>query len=443
VTFRGRLTASAAVAVAIAIALASLAAWFVVRAQLRDEVDGELRQRAAVLTEVGIQVRNGEIPPAPMPGLGQRVFLIQLVSRGGDVIRAGGGPDVRFEVPLAAGPSLEDQTVAGVHYRVYSQPFGLFTLTLAAPLTDVDRSLRRLLLILLMVTAGGVALGVVLGRGVATAAAAPVARLTDAAERVRSTGDLSHRIGVTSEDELGRLASSFNTMLGALETSVGSQRQLVADASHELRTPITSIRTNLEVLASGAELDQEERGRLLRDVGAQLEELTGLVNDLVELARGSEPTTTVSDVRLDDIVADVARSFVRHAGETTIATDLDPVVVRGDAPRIARAVRNLLDNAAKWSPRGAGIEVAVAGNAVTVRDHGPGFAEADLPYVFDRFYRAAGARAKPGSGLGLAIVRQVAEALGGRVTAENASGGGGLVRLELPLADDGELPAPP
>jgi two-component system sensor histidine kinase MprB len=217
----------------------------------------------------------------------------------------------------------------------------------------------------------------------------------------------------------------------------------VADASHELRTPITSIRTNLEVLASGAELDEEERGRLLLDVGAQLEELTGLVNDLVELARGSEPTTTVSDVRLDDIVADVARSFARHVGETTIATDLDPVVVRGDAPRIARAVRNLLDNAAKWSPRGAGIEVAVAGNAVTVRDHGPGFAEADLPYVFDRFYRAAGARAKPGSGLGLAIVRQVAEALGGRVTAENAPGGGGLVRLELPLADDGELPAPP
>jgi two-component system sensor histidine kinase MprB len=444
VTFRGRLTASAAVAVAVAIALASLAGWFVVRGQLRGEVDEELRQRAAVLQEVGIQVRGGELPPVPLPGLGQRVFLLQLVSRAGEVIRAGGGPDVAFEVPRTREPALQDQTVAGIHYRVYSAPFGVaFTMTLAAPLTEVDASLRRLFVILLMVTAGGVALAVVLGRGVATAAAAPVVRLTDAAERVRSTGDLSHRIDVTSQDELGRLASSFNAMLGALETSVSVQRQLVADASHELRTPITSIRTNLEVLASGADLDDEERGGLLDDVGVQLEELTALVNDLVELARGGEPSLTVADVRLDDVVADVARSFERRGGPTTIATDLEPVVVRGDAARIARAVRNLVDNAAKWSPRGAEIEVAVAGNAVTVRDHGPGFDEADLPRVFDRFYRAAGARATPGSGLGLAIVRQVADASGGRVTAENAAGGGGLVRLELPLAEDGELPAPP
>jgi two-component system sensor histidine kinase MprB len=259
-----------------------------------------------------------------------------------------------------------------------------------------------------------------------------VARLSDAAERVTETGDLSLRIeGSDTQDEIGRLAERFNAMMGALESSVTAQRQLVADASHELRTPLTSVRANIDLLASGRLTDPAERKRLLADVRVQLEELTAIVNDVVELARGSEQPIEFEDVRLDEIVrADVDR-FERRPSHPTVEFDVEPSVVTGDAVRISRAVRNMLDNAATWSPPGGPIEVTVREATVSVRDYGPGFAEEDLPHVFDRFYRSTSARGMPGSGLGLAIVRQVAEAHGGRAVAENAPGGGAVVRLEV------------
>lgn len=446
-TFRRRLTLAATVAVAIAVALASLGAWLVVRGQLRGEIDDDLRSRAATLRRVPfIRVVDGAIDlPDFLPG--ERVGFTQIEAPGGRMFRAGGGPDA-IPVPQSTEPTFFDLNANGTHYRAYTEPIGPFTLTLALPLTEVDDSLRRLAFIFLFLTGGGVALAVVLGGGVTATAAAPVARLTDAAERVTETGDLSLRIEeeAASDDEIGRLATSFNGMLAALEASVNAQRQLVADASHELRTPLTSIRTNVDLLASGAELDPEERGRLLDDVRAQLEELTNIVRDLVELARDGERPLGLGDVRLDEVVASSVEASRRHAGDVEIATDLEPSVVTGDGSRIDRAVRNLLDNAVSWSPSGERVEVVVREGAVTVRDHGPGFPEEDLPYVFDRFYRSRVARSKPGSGLGLAIVRQVALAHGGRVSAENAPGGGAIVRLEIPVAGDetaSELPAPP
>jgi two-component system sensor histidine kinase MprB len=226
----------------------------------------------------------------------------------------------------------------------------------------------------------------------------------------------------------------------------------VADASHELRTPITSIRTNMELLASGAKLEPGERERMLADVRDQLEELTMIVNDLVELARDGERPEGLGDVRLDHVVRSAVDAFRRHARDVSIASELSPSVVVGSASRIDRAARNLLDNAVKWSPAGSEIEVRVEDATLTVRDHGPGFPEEDLPHVFDRFYRSSAARSTPGSGLGLAIVRQVATSHGGRVTAENAQDGGAIVRLELRPADvdaadvaaaGEDLPAPP
>jgi two-component system, OmpR family, sensor histidine kinase MprB len=249
---------------------------------------------------------------------------------------------------------------------------------------------------------------------------------------VSETGDLSLRIEEPgTQDEIGRLAERFNAMMGALETSVTAQRQLVADASHELRTPLTSVRANIDLLASGRLTDPAERERLIADVRVQLEELTAIVNDVVDLTRGAEQPTTVEDVRLDDVVrADVER-FERRASHPPVEVDAEPSIVTGDAARISRAVRNLLENAATWGPPDGAIEVTVRDATVSVRDHGPGFAEEDLPHVFDRFYRSTSARGMPGSGLGLAIVRQVAEAHGGRAVAENAPGGGALVRLEV------------
>ncbi|MBA3728460.1 MAG: HAMP domain-containing histidine kinase, partial [Actinobacteria bacterium] len=203
---------------------------------------------------------------------------------------------------------------------------------------------------------------------------------------------------------------------------------------HELRTPLTSLRTNIEVLARGVGLASDERERLLADVVSQLEELTLLVADVVELARGTEQNTEPEDLRLDEIVERAVQRARTHAPGVAFRTDLEPTLVRGVPSRLDRALGNLLDNAAKWSPPGGEVEVGVFAGQVVIRDHGPGIDAADLPFVFERFYRAPSARGMPGSGLGLAIVRQVAESHGGRVTVERAESGGTLFRLQLPEA---------
>ena len=265
-------------------------------------------------------------------------------------------------------------------------------------------------------------------------ALAPVRRLTETTEAVSSTLDLSQRIETTGTDEVGRLAASFNRMLEALEGSVGAQRQLVADASHELRTPLTSLRVNIETLMRGDLLPSEDRARLGEDIVEQLGEMTVLIDEVVEVARGDEQSIEWESVPLDVIVAEVVDRARRNVPSIDIELRTDTVVVRGDPARLERAVANLVDNACKWSPSGGRVDVTLdeAGELV-VRDHGPGFAETDLPHVFDRFYRSRDSRSLPGSGLGLAIVRQVAEAHGGAVVAANAPDGGAILRLCLPL----------
>ncbi|MEX0789925.1 MAG: HAMP domain-containing sensor histidine kinase, partial [Actinomycetota bacterium] len=233
-------------------------------------------------------------------------------------------------------------------------------------------------------------------------------------------------------DEIGRLATSFNSMLEALDDSQKSQRRLVADASHELRTPLTSLRTNIEVLARADELPEQEHQELLSDLKVQIQEFTVLVGDLVDLARGDEPEVGEEEIRLDHLVERAVQRIRTHWTQVQFTTELKPGLVRGAPSRLDRAVANLLDNAGKWSPAGSVVEVRSQGGEVVVRDHGPGIDPADLPHIFDRFYRASEARAMPGSGLGLSIVRRIVEAHGGTVKAEAAEGGGSLFRLVLP-----------
>ena len=301
------------------------------------------------------------------------------------------------------------------------------------PLDEVDRTLSRLRLILLAVAAAGVALAAALGVVVTRATLAPVRRLTGAAEDVSKTLDLSHRIELGGDDELGRLAASFNRMLETLERSVGAQRQLVADASHELRTPITSIRMNVELLARKDGLTDPERVRVLAAALSQLDEMTNLVAEILELARGDRQNLDEDDVRLDEIVEDAVQRVRASTSGIEFRTEVEPTVVRGVSSRLARAVGNLLDNAAKWSPPGGTVEVTLASGELVVRDHGPGVEPEDVPHVFDRFYRSRAARAKPGSGLGLAIVRQVADDHDGTAGVENAPDGGALFRLRFPV----------
>jgi two-component system sensor histidine kinase MprB len=343
---------------------------------------------------------------------------------------------------IAAGTSsnvyIRDASAGDQHVRILTQPATDRTGTLAGALqvarslSEVDSTLDRIRTILLVVAAGGIALAALLGLLVARAALAPVRQLTRTAEEVTETRDLSRRIEETGRDELARLASSFNTMLAALEASARSQRQLVSDASHELRTPLTSLRTNIEVLARDQEMPASERESLLRDVTEQLEEMTVLVAELVELARGDSDPEEPEDVRLDLVTEDAIERTKRNHPGVVVNADLEETLIHGVRATIERAVSNLLDNAAKWSPPEGEIEVTLHGGELTVRDHGPGIAADDLPFVFDRFYRAPSARSMTGSGLGLAIVRQVAAAHGGSVSAEPAEGGGTRLRLVLP-----------
>jgi two-component system, OmpR family, sensor histidine kinase MprB len=283
------------------------------------------------------------------------------------------------------------------------------------------------------VAVGGIALAALLGFAVTRTALTPVRKLTEATERVTETGDLRQGIEATGSDEISRLAASFNRMLEALDASLGAQRQLVADASHELRTPLTSLRTNVEVLARGSELPQEDQVRLVRDTVAQLDEMTALIADLVDLARDSGPHHEARvDVRLDELASRALERAEGRLPSVRFVADLHPSLVRGIPDRLERAVANLLDNAAKWSAPGGMVEMSLRDGDLVVRDHGPGIAPEDLPRVFDRFYRAASARGLPGSGLGLAIVKQVAESHGGDVVAWNAEDGGAVVRLRLP-----------
>jgi len=302
---------------------------------------------------------------------------------------------------------------------------------IARNLAETDDVLNSIQWILVAIGGSGVVVAVLLGLFVSRAALAPVQRLTTATEEITETRDLSRRVEAAGHDELGRLGTSFNTMLAALEESQQAQRQLVADASHELRTPLTSLRTNVELLAQGR-LPDDERGRALADVSTQLEELTVLVTDVVDLARDGERELAVEDVRLDLLVSDAVERAHLHAPKVEFETDLTESLVRGVPERIFRAVANVLDNAAKYSPAGGKVEVKAADGEVTVRDHGPGIAAEDMPHVFDRFYRSPASRGTPGSGLGLAIVRQVVESHGGTVSAGPANGGGTIVRLAFP-----------
>jgi two-component system sensor histidine kinase MprB len=440
-SFRARLAIAAAAAVALAVVLASVTVYLVVRNELRGTLDSALRDRAAQVQHEPLRAfqAGDQAFLEPGPQLGGAPGYFQVVNANGETIRL---PNETVELPVTDGARdvasgdrsgyLSDADVAGVHMRLITVPYAQgFAIQIARPLTEVDHSLNRIRTYLLIIAAIGIALAAALGLAVARTALAPVRRLTGATERVTETRDLSERIDASGTDELSRLAGSFNTMLAALEESTRAQQQLVGDASHELRTPLTSLRTNVEVLTGGRELPPEERERLLKDVIEQLDEMTTLVAELSELARGELEPGEAEDVRLDLLAADAAERTRRNRPNVQVVADLEESVVHGVPASIERAVANLLDNAAKWSPPDGEVELSVKDGEVVVRDHGPGIDEADLPFVFDRFYRASSARGMPGSGLGLAIVRQVAESHGGQVVAERAEGGGTRVTLRL------------
>jgi two-component system sensor histidine kinase MprB len=434
-SFRARLALVAAAAVALAVVAASAVVYFVVKDELYSSVDASLRSSMQRIQH-GPPFDFTEGPPQPgvFGGYPQAVRQdgVTCCKRQGETLTL---PVTQHDLSVARGENdtyYTDARVSGNHVRIITFPYQPgFAVQIARPLDETDHALARIRWLLILIATGGTLIAGGLGLVVSRAALTPVRRLTEATETVAETGDLSERIEVEGRDELSRLASSFNTMLGALEESTRARSQLVADASHELRTPLTSLRTNIEVLASDRQLPAGERERLLSDVIEQLGEMTTLISELIELARGEQHQAEPEDVRLDLVAAGAVERTKRNRPGVEFKTDLEESLIYGVPETLDRALGNLLDNAAKWSPPDGEVEIAVHGGEVTVRDHGPGIAEEDLPYVFDRFYRASSARGLPGSGLGLAIVRQVAQAHGGTVVAERAEGGGTLMRFNL------------
>jgi two-component system, OmpR family, sensor histidine kinase MprB len=446
---RRRVGVLAALGVGLAVLVTATAAYITVRMQLTRSVDDSLldRARQAVGSQLGDPTQLGRVPAEPIVLADVRFSLVRadgaaFVAGGDDADPTWGEPE--FAVAQGRQPqSVRTVTANGASYRVVAVPAGRgLALVLGQSTATVDRVLRTLGLVSLGAGAVGIALAAWAGASIARTGLRPVERLTAAAERVAATGRLEP-IEVEGDDEIARLAHAFNAMLTALDEAQVRQRRLVADAGHELRTPLTSLRTNIDLLAQSDReggLDPTERAGLLADVQAQLDELTTLVTDLMELSREDPPAATRESFDLADVVRDAVTRVRRRAPEVTFSADLRPWPVEADPQLLGRAVTNLLDNAAAWSSSGGTVIVTLRDGTLQVDDEGPGIDDADLPHVFERFYRSAEARGRPGSGLGLAIVQAAADRHGGTVRADRSPSGGARLTLTIPGATKLDVP---
>ncbi len=429
----------------VTITFLALTSYVVMRQQLMSSLDQSLLNRAhkatAFTTLSEITARG-----APAWMLGAADVRIIFITAEGRAVTGDDVPDFtlgRPEYDVATGQRNSAVrtliTTEGERFRVATvQANNGAALMLAQPLAPNDRTLDKLGGVLFLFGVLGVLTALLAGWLVARNGLRPVRRLTTAVEHIAVTEDLTP-LRIEGDDEVARLAAAFNQMLLALGASRDRQRRLVADASHELRTPLTSLRTNLDLLrqaegdghGEGA-LPPQARLELLDDVRGQIGELSALVGDLVELARDEPMTQVVARVDLADVVDRAVTRVRRRAQGISFDVATDPWVVVGDSSGLERALTNLLDNAAKWSPADGTVTVRLADGVLTVDDEGSGIDKVDRPHVFDRFYRSEVSRAMPGSGLGLAIVRQVLDRHGGQIEVSESPAGGARFSLWLP-----------
>jgi two-component system, OmpR family, sensor histidine kinase MprB len=455
-TLLTRFTLVAVGAVAATALAITVVAFLVIRSDLENQMSRQLAQRAERVVQEAARF-HGHIPldwvPSHSNQFGASIPYTQVITSSGAVWSPPGDlgilkPDATA-ISVAAGGHgdyFQNTKVQGASAAVLTTPLGEgLAIQVATPRSATEVEIATVGAVLTVVSIIGILLATVLGWAVARAGLAPVGRLAAVAEQVTATGDPDRRVKVGRHDELGRLAMSFNRMLSALQRSLATQRQLISDASHELRTPLTSLRINVDLLADDPGMTEAERKEVLGRVVAQVAELSDLVDSVTDLARGERPSLHHGDVRLGDVTAAALEAARRDWPRTQFRAALDGGLVSGDADRLRIAIRNLLDNAAKFGEPGGLVEVSLHGGELTVRDHGAGIDEDDIPFIFDRFYRALSARAVPGSGLGLSVVSDIAEAHGGTVSAALAPGGGTVMRLTLPCAGlrPQPYPAPP
>ncbi|HTV17112.1 MAG TPA: HAMP domain-containing sensor histidine kinase [Polyangiaceae bacterium] len=382
-------------------------------------------------------------------GLGGPTGYLQSVCTNGRVIGPNGGTP---ELPVTARVRAVAHTLTGAFYftadvgntheeiYVVADREDHKAIEAAVSLTTTDSALSGLRVTYALLVGVGIVLAGLIGALVARTALAPIRRFTSQTEQITSALDKPRHIDEEGAVEIRRLAASFNQTLSALERSVESQRHLIADASHELRTPIAALRSNIQIFLEADQLPAEEQAGLRDAIVAELDDLTQLVSDVLELARGATPNEAVEELELDAIVSEAIERALRRSPGLSFEKELEPTVINNSPDRVVRAVTNLVDNARKWSPPEGTVEIRLAGGVLTVRDHGPGFRTEDLDNVFERFYRSADARRLSGSGLGLAIVKQAAEAHGGYATAANAPDGGAVVTVSFGSAQPASAP---
>ncbi|WP_211239630.1 sensor histidine kinase [Jiangella gansuensis] len=447
-SLRARIGALAALGVGLAVTLTALAAYLTVASQLRGSVDSSLldRARQAVSTPFGDPAQLVQQPAEAFLAADLKIALLRADGRPFAADDRSTPPMGRDELEVAEGTvpqSVRSLDLDGEPYRVVAVPAGRdpagrqFALVLAQPTAQTEQVLDRLRLASFLAGGAGIVLATWAGLSIARAGLRPVRQLTDAAEHVAATGQLEPIEVTGSNDEIARLADSFNAMLAALREARLRQSRLVADAGHELRTPLTSMRTNLDLLAqseASGGLAPADRTQLINDTRAQAVELSQLVGDLVELSREDPPAASRERLDFADVVRDALGRVRRRAPGLTFSADLHSCPVDGDATQLGRAATNLLDNAAKFSPPQGTVTVTLRDGVLDVFDEGPGIAEQDLTRVFDRFYRSSEARGLPGSGLGLAIVKAAAERHGGSVEAGRGPSGGARLTMRLPVA---------
>ena len=438
----GRVIVLTTFAVGMSVALVALAAYLTVRHQMQSSMDESLHRRAFVAAQYDLTDYTVRDIPAWM--LGATDTKVGYITADGQTATTRGPNKDTIalgapELAVARGTSdYSCRTIAteGGDYRVATIATNTkgIALVVAQSLQANESTLDRLGLVMFIFGAAGVIGAALAGWGVARNGLRPVRRLTDAAEEIARTEKLDP-IEVEGNDEIARLARAFNAMLTALSASRDRQRQLVADAGHELRTPLTSLRTNLDLLTQADRqggLSEASRAELLDDVRFQIEELTTLIGDLTELARDEPARLELEEVDLGEITERAVQRVRRRASSLEFDLHVEPWWVVGDSAALERAITNLLDNAAKWSPPLGVVTVRLVDGSLLVADEGHGITDADLPHVFDRFYRSSESRTMPGSGLGLSIVRQVAERHGGRVRVGRSERGGAAFWLEVP-----------
>ena len=445
-TLRKKLSLASGLTAFVTVGMLAISAYLIASHELRSQVDDSLRARAdTIVREINRALQRPDFLGRQRTPLGPTLLqpefdaITQVVDTDGSIL-ASIGPselavtDVDRSLAASQTPNVShfaNAVVDGKSYRIFSLslPAG-GALQLGRDITDIEDARAGLRTWLVIIGVAGVLVSALVGWVIARRTSRPIEQLAASADDIARTTNTTDPITIDASGEVGKLVMSFNTMLSALGRSLAQQKQLVQDASHELRTPLTSLRANAELLER-PDLPEHTRREIVHDMRAEVDELTALSSELSALASNQSETESPTVVRLDDAVRELSERAQRRTGRTITLHSMNPGVVNVRPNQFDRAVSNLIDNAIKFSPAGSTIDVFVRENRVEVHDSGPGIAPEDRPFVFDRFYRAAGTRSFPGSGLGLAIVKQFADIHGAQTLVGASGTGGAMVGLDL------------